>query len=518
MRAPEQDLRLNILNTLLTTPHRDLASIHQVHKSMVEQDPLFYGRLAAWYAETGDVRDHKEMFAITLCLSDFQGHRDEGCALARQLPPYQLSRVVDFIHGRKDSKAVAQPKVKRPKLATDAQLGVATVIEKPPKAPRQVIDYGLFKNVPNSLRTEVARYLGEREAAPDWFDATAMSARKHLKRLYSVLHIKPGERAQKILFDRDPPPDSSIHQLKVLANLKEPAEQARAIVENKIPYRVASTVINQMTPAVLLALVDVMSPQELLNNLASLKKRGAMDNPDIKACIDAKLQEAKTSKRVAALKTDKAAETMDAATAATLGEIADKQLKDRGRITKPTALLIDRSGSMNVSIEVGKRIGAMISAVMDADLFAYAFDTAPFRIQATGTDLDAWTKAMAGIKPGGGTSIGCSLVAMRLAKQRVDQFIIVSDGGDNTHPQFHAEYGMYSAALGVKPNVVLVHIAGEANVLEKNCKASGIEIDTWTFAGDYYSLPGLVPLLCKNGKLDLLIEILNFPLPVRRAA
>ena len=32
----------------------------------------------------GDVRDHKEMFAVTLILSDFPGHRDVGLAMLRE--------------------------------------------------------------------------------------------------------------------------------------------------------------------------------------------------------------------------------------------------------------------------------------------------------------------------------------------------------------------------------------------------------------------------------------------------
>jgi hypothetical protein len=46
-----------------------------------------------------------------------------------------------------------------------------------------------------------------------------------------------------------------------------------------------------MTPAVLLALVEVMSPQELMNNLGSLQARGAEEQPEIKELIDAKLLE-----------------------------------------------------------------------------------------------------------------------------------------------------------------------------------------------------------------------------------
>src|SRR5947209_7092061 len=60
MAAREQDLRLEILNTLLRTPHRKLEQIWPVHYEMVQKDPRFYVRLAAWYADHGDVRDHKE--------------------------------------------------------------------------------------------------------------------------------------------------------------------------------------------------------------------------------------------------------------------------------------------------------------------------------------------------------------------------------------------------------------------------------------------------------------------------
>ena len=43
-------------------------------------------------------------------------------------------------------------------------------------------------------------------------------------------------------------------------------------------------------------------------------------------------------------------------------------------------------------------------------------------------------------------------------------------------------------------------------------------MDVFQFAGDYYSLPNLVPLLARPSRLELLQEILEYPLPVRRAA
>ena len=95
MKTLEQDLRLKILNTLLTTPHRQLDEIWLIHEELVLQDPLFYVRLAAWYSDHGDVRDHKEVFIITLLLSAFPGHREVGLAMLRALPPYQFATVTD---------------------------------------------------------------------------------------------------------------------------------------------------------------------------------------------------------------------------------------------------------------------------------------------------------------------------------------------------------------------------------------------------------------------------------------
>ena len=251
----EQDRRLNILNTLLTTPHRDLAKVYDVHAEMLKSDPLFYSRLAAWYFVHGEVRDHKEMFIINLSLSNFDGHRETGLAMLRELPPYQMTRVVDFIHGRKKTTKLVDRKTKEAIEVTET--------------------YGLFKNVPRSVKTEVTRYLREREADADWFDSSVLIARKAIKRLYAVLHIQPSKRAQSILFDEQAPAGSKLAAVKALRSAADPTEQARAIIEHKIPYRIASTVVSAMTPTVLFALIEVMSDQELINNMGSLRRRGA---------------------------------------------------------------------------------------------------------------------------------------------------------------------------------------------------------------------------------------------------
>ena len=362
MAIAEQDIRVEILNTLLTTPHRDLGKIWPVHSDMNSRDPRFYVRLAAWYNDHGDVRDHKEMFIVALILSDFPGHRDVGLALLRQLPPYQVVRVVDFIGGRKKTRklgknerktAVSTASRRARRAAARRELTGQSDSARAENVPAHVTEeFGLFRNIPRAMKTEITRYLRQREADPDSFDSAVLFARKAMKRLYALLHIKPGDRAQQILFDENPPADSRLFALRELAAAKQPADQARAIVEHRIPYRVAATVVRQMTPAVLVALIDQMSPQELINNLGSLKKRGALDSKDIKKLVEAKLEAAKTDERVSALKAEQAIRSgaVSDDLRESLEQVADTQVKAKGRISRPTALLIDKSSSMSIAI------------------------------------------------------------------------------------------------------------------------------------------------------------------------
>jgi len=521
MAAREQDPRLEILNTLLTTPHRKLEQVWPVHRRLVEEDPRFYVRLAAWYHDEGDVRDHKEMFIVTLVLSTFEGHRDVGLALLRGLPPYQVVRVLDFIHGRKATRKVRDAsRGKNARKDAGADVARASSTGESPPAATVVEEFGLFRNPPRALRTEIARYLHEREADPEWFDSTALVARKALKRMYALLHVPPGERAQKILFDEDPPAESRLFALKTLVKAESPADQARAIVEHAIPYRVAATVIKQMTPTVLLALIERMSPQELINNLGALQRRGAFDNADLKSLIEAKLALAKTAGRVSAFKAEEAIKASDLSDQVrrSLEEVADAQVKAKGRINRPTALLIDKSGSMNVAIELGKRIGALVSSVSAQALYVYAFDTVAYPIESAGDDLAAWEKALKGITAGGNTSCGVALETMRRKQQYVEQIIVVTDEEENTAPLFVPTLKKYREEVKADPTVCFVRTPGGRTLLEDQCRSAGIMADAFQFTGDYYALPNLVPLLSRPSKLDLLMEIIEYPLPARKPA
>lgn len=474
MNITERDLRLEMLNSLLTTPHRKLEQVTEIHQLIVELDPIFYGHLAVWYQLHGDVRDHKEVFIAHLLTSNLTEHRDAGFVMLQEFPPYQVARVVDFM------------KQQRNKL-------------------------------PRSARTAVQRYLKTRESNPALFDRAALRGRKAMKHLYASLHIKPSERANAILF-RDTPPEGSLaNVLKQLAKAENTTEQAQLIVDFKIPYAIAIGAIKQLTPVILVALINSMTPQEVINNLKSLKDRGAMDHPEVKKLIDSKLDLASKSGRVAAFKAQVAADTadFDADTVAKLEKVTNEQVKRRGTIARPTALLVDKSGSMDNAIAIGKQLAALISGITEAELFVYAFDTIPYAITAQGKELTDWERAFQHIRAGGSTSIGCALEVMRQKKQVVDQIILVTDEGENARPYFSEVYKNYCRELGVMPNVVIVRVGSYYDWIETQLKEQQAPVDTFTFAGDYYSLPNVVPLLTRPSRLDLLMEIMEIPLPIR---
>ncbi len=486
--SSEQDFRLAILNSLLRTPHREIEPYIPLFRYVHDRDPLFFAHLAVWYFENGTVRDLKQLFVAFLAVSKFSDEfRSAGAAMLQKMAPFEVERVLSIIKGRKtnDGKNVS----------------------------------GIVDTVPRSVKTTIEHYLRERESNRENFDRVVLHARKPLKTLYASLRIKPGEHAQKVLFDNTPPEDSKLFALKLIAKTDDPTEQAKLIVEHEIPYRVAISGLKNVTPSVLTALVCAMTPQEVINNLSSLQKRGAMQNEDLRKVIESKLADAQSDKRVSALKTRQALKSanIDESLAKKVEAVGDKQIKNKAKIKKSTALLIDKSGSMEIAIEVGKQTAAIIAPICEAGLSVYAFDTMSYKIEPkTGNNLSDWEKAFKGIAAGGGTSCGVSIEAMRKQKVIAEQIIMVTDQEENNQPYMATALQAYANEFGATPDIIIVNVGRHSQRLEKSLRHENIAVDTFDFNGDYYSLPSLLPMLAGGTRLDLLMEIMDVPLPERR--
>lgn len=472
----ETDVRLTLLNSLLSAPHAELEKVKQIHEEALKLDPALYGPLAVWYFNNGEVRDHRDVFIAHLLTSEHNEHRDAGFALLQELAPYEVERVRKYMK------------------------------EKLGKFPR-------------SARTAVKFYLKTRERDSVWFDSAAIRSKKVLRGLYASLHISPGERANSILFQDNPPGGSLSHAVKLLSK-SAPEEQAEIIYNCKIPFPIAVGVVKKMLPSVMMALINNMTPNEVVNNLNSLKKRGAFDNPEVKALIEKKIERTKRDSRASTLKSKVAADIIqDEGVKKKLEDVVDKRIKNKGRIQKHTAVFVDKSGSLTIAIETAKHVATLLSTAMDdnASLFIYAFDDVAFEIKAQGKTYSDWDNAFRMIKAHGSTSAGSALALLRQHNRFVEQIIVITDENENQSPYFVNEFPAYVQALNVKPNVIIIDVGEHSSRMQDALRQIQAPCESLRFAGDYTSLPNLIPLLSKPSRLDLLQEILATPLPKRPA-
>jgi hypothetical protein len=70
----------------------------------------------------------------------------------------------------------------------------------------------------------------------------------------------------------------------------------------------------------------------------------------------------------------------------------------------------------------------------------------------------------------------------------------------------------------VTPAIIIVRVGDKKTGLSDSLKRQGIPFDSYEPKGnDYYGLTGLIPLLSRKSKLDLVYEIMDFPLPSRKS-
>ena len=72
--------------------------------------------------------------------------------------------------------------------------------------------------------------------------------------------------------------------------------------------------------------------------------------------------------------------------------------------------------------------------------------------------------------------------------------------------------------MQIQPSVLFVKLGSFSNHLEDVCKKLKIEYDSYEFKGDYYALPSIIPFISKGSKLELIEEIMQYPLPSRAIA
>lgn len=488
----EQDqFRANLINSTATTPHGDLQALRAIHETAIKTDPRFYGAYAAWYAQKGSVRDHKEAFVAFLLTSEFEPLKEAGYVLLQELPIFQVERVINLLTSmgqivRKTGRRSFTPRKK-------------------------------------SVLTAIKDYMGKYHTDDEKFDRDVVRNFKSFKRIYAGLGLPVGHRQKLVLFDDNPPVGSLSFIVKQIAKEKDELKQAELLIENSIPFPIAVSLVKGSSPVIWAAFVENMSPQEVINNIGTIERRGLMSVPEIKKVVDAKLKQAQTRKGVSGLKANVASKAagVSAETKAKLEQVEDTQIKAHGDIRRPYAVFIDKSGSMKKALEFSKRdlIPAVLGSAREGvQAYFYTFNTNAYPLTFKGKTVNDIRNAFQMESDGGGTAIGIALRDMIAKNLQVEQIVLVTDEGEVQSPSFGTAYREYVAKFGTKPDVIILRFGTDTRVeqaLEKigDVNVSVIQIDE--SKTDYYAIPNVLDLLSKGGIQEKIQEILNTPLPTK---
>lgn len=467
-----------IISELAKSPHGDLAQYLPLGRAAADQDPEFLAHLIAWNHVKGQVRDSQVgMPVASLSIAAFPGElRENSLAHLAMLGPRELLRAVRFAWQTMGRSRISQ------------------------------------------LRDVVEKYLRQREESWRKFDQVAVLHRSTLKEMYALLHLKPSPRADRILFKGDCPAGSVFEAVSELSKLPA-ADAAQAIMKFKIPFLVAQGALGKriQEPDLALAIIDRMTPTEVVTSTKLLERLGMKQNPALRGAYEKKLEQVAGSKKSkATLKTTRAAQAMEASGDVELAQklhgTQQRQLQNMG-VEGNWLVLGDKSGSMVTAIETAKHVAATLAAMVKGKVWLCFFDTSVQCIDVTATPLDAILKATQYVRANGGTCIGAGLERMMNDGAEIDGIAVVSDGGDHQAPWFHDVHKRYSEKLGKQVPVYFYQCTGETDTFTARCNHAGVDVQTFDLraGADYYSLPNLVATMRTN-RYSLVDEIMAQPL------
>lgn len=463
-----------ILTELTKSPHGKLEEYLPVATAAVAQEPEFLAHLIAWNREKGQIRDSKAAVpAITLANAAYPtDFVENSLAHLGLLVPRELLKAQTFYLGLRGARGTAYRRLKE-------------------------------------------RYLRTLEANWGRWTRVAMQHRSALRALYAPpCRVKPATMANEILFRGARPRGSVFESIAQLKNMAA-GEAAGTILERKIPFLIALGALGAKAKEadIVMALIDRMSPTELVTNSKMLQKLGVKTVPALRAAYEAALAKASASKSNT-LKTTQAAEAIeDEGLKVKLQAVQEKQIEKLGGIEGNWLVAGDASGSMAQAIEAAKYVAASLARFVKGQVHLVFFNTSPMYLDVTDLTLDQIVKGTAHYRAGGGTSIGCSLQAVLDRKLEIDGIAVISDGGENNPPRFVDVYQRYAKTFDREPPVYLYLTTGDLNVFSSSLRGAGIDVQEFDIRGgvDFYSLPNLVQTM-RASRYSLIDEIMVTPL------
>jgi hypothetical protein len=496
-----------LISALSLSPHGDLKQYLPVCLKGAAQDPEFVAHLIAYNHHKGQIRDAKIALPVIALMAWRAGQQDREFA-ENALAHYADLRPKEFLRGLAFAKDVS--------------------------APQRI------------LRRLTERYLIDLERDRSEWNRTALHHRRPMRELYARwAFTAPGRAATKtdwphekaVLFGKAPA-GSVFEKLASLKTLS-PEEIAGTVTKYNLPMLAVRGALEGKAadPDVVLALMKRMTPAQLVTEMRWLERVGVKRIPALRAQLEESLgKAAKQKKAKSTLKTTKAAEALadDEQLSGKLRVLQEKQIDRVASIEGDWLVLGDKSGSMEVAIEMAKQVAGVLARLVKGKVYLVYFDTEPRFFDVTGKSLEDIQALTKSIYANNGTSIGCGVQYCTERKLKVDGIAIVSDGCENAHPYFCTAYTAYKQRLDAEPTVYFYQTATaipkeavdrhglrpcqeeadrQLQAFFANCRTHGIDLQRFdlTKGTDYHALPNLAQTM-RVARYALFDEVLSYRL------
>lgn len=493
--------RQQILGELYKSVHGDLRSYIPVISEAAKAEGEFLSHLVAYDFVNGQMKDPKiALPVITLGTSEFPDALVENSLAHLCLqPPRELLKALLFAFKQNHLPA------RRKRL----------------------------------LESVVRRYLRHKEAIPQKWAHLAASQRKALKGLYKISHSGAPEWVSTALFGDWHKEKRAYPHGSIFADISNLAQMPPNVVAATIqkwhlsPLVVSGAMAGSKTKlkdsGVVQATMDQMSDTQLINNAASLERKGAAKDGALKSTFRKKVARAVKGNK-ATLKTSvAAAQVEDEGMRELLHELQERQIaaqKAAGKgIEGDWIVIVDRSISQDVAIKIGIHIGAALSKFVTNKVWLVFCNTEPTPMEVTGKTLEQINGQAQFMFAAGGTSYGVALAWAQEKGLRFDGAVVVGDGGENSLPLYPQAYLEYEKFVGKKiptyffqtycdPKYRSFGSNGHPDQFANTMRRAGLTFtanDITSGAVDFYAIPGMVAGISAN-KFGLVEKILACPL------
>lgn len=399
------------------------------------------------------------------------------------------------------------------------------------RSPRELVAGLAFRKAARlagseQIRKLVERYLRAREEKWPWWERTTLQHRHQMRTLYASLRVKPSAMAQLVLFGnaagkgqpqvKAAPPAGTVFARVATLSSMTARDAAGVVARDKLPFLVVmgAAGAHLKDPDFALALIQSMSPTEVVTNTKLLEKLGVRTVPALRSAFEEALAKVAESKRAPALKTTRAAEAVGGVLGEKLHATQERQLKAAG-IDGDWLVLGDMSGSMQAAIEGARQVAAILTRLVKGKVHLIFFNDRPRHMDVTGLDYEQIKALTTRIVANGGTSIGSGLALAREMALEFQGIAVVSDAKENTSPWFAQVYQSMELEVPVylyrfRPGVTC-HSDRDLRDTMAAIGAGLEEFDLTHGQVDYYSLPNLVQTM-RTARYSLGQEILDTPL------